>query len=409
VRKVRDFISERWAKTIRHPSSQKEAEVPLPFPFVVPTEDAWYHIFYYWDTYYASLGLVLDGQLEQARHNAENMLHMISTLGYVPNMNIRKDLNRSQPPHAALQAKLVHEHTRDRSWLERAFAPLVQEYAFWASQRMTVSGLNGYSHHGTPEAVAEFLGMARRRLTGISDDPVEQMQQLHHALAVAESGWDFTPRWDYRCADHNPVDLNSLLYAHETILAEFADELGNGQGARWRERAAERRALLNELCWDEPRGGFYDYDLRNRCRSPWETGAAFYALWAGWASHEQAARLAGSMDRLEFAHGITAVRPGLPRRQPHQWDHPCGWAPLQWAAIAGLRRYGLTAQARRVAEKYVNLVTANFETTGCLWERYNVVSGGIDVPGDQQSQAKMPAMLGWTAGVFVAACDYLGL
>jgi alpha,alpha-trehalase len=409
VRKVKQFINERWAKTIREPSSQKENEVPLPFPFTVPTESAWYHIFYYWDTYYASLGLVLDGRVESAKHNADNMLHLIETLGYVPNMNVKKDLNRSQPPHAALQVKLVYERTRDRAWLEHAFAPLVQEYAFWAAQRLTASGLNGYDHHGDPRAVAEFLGTAQRRLANVSDEPVERMRELRHALAVAESGWDFTPRWDYRCADHNPVDLNSLLFAHENILAEFADELGNGQGALWRGRAAERRALLNELCWDEEQGFLYDYDVRGRCRSPWETGAVFYALWAGWASPEQAVRLAGNMDRVEFPHGITCVRPGLPRRQPHQWDHPCGWAPIQWAAIAGLRRYGLEAEARRVAEKYVNLVTTNFNATGCLWERYNVVSGGIDVPGDNQTEAKMPAMLGWTAGVFLAACEYLGL
>jgi alpha,alpha-trehalase len=228
-------------------------------------------------------------------------------------------------------------------------------------------------------------------------------------LAVAESGWDFTPRWNDRCADHNPVDLNSLLYLHENLLAEFADELGNGQGDLWRGRAAERRGLLNELCWDEEQGFFYDYDFRNRRRSPWETGAVGYALWAGWPTPTQAVRLAANLDRVEYPHGITCVRPGLPRRQPHQWDHPCGWAPVQWAAIAGLRRYGLDMEAQRIAEKYVNLVTANFAATGCLWERYNVVSGGIDVPGDNQAAAKMPAMLGWSAGVFRAACEYLGI
>ena len=44
VQNVKQYINQHWAKTIREPSSQKETEMPMPFPFTVPSESAWYHI-----------------------------------------------------------------------------------------------------------------------------------------------------------------------------------------------------------------------------------------------------------------------------------------------------------------------------------------------------------------------------
>ncbi|HCH84090.1 MAG TPA: alpha,alpha-trehalase, partial [Lentisphaeria bacterium] len=58
---------------------------------------------------------------------------------------------------------------------------------------------------------------------------------------------------------------------------------------------------------------------------------------------------------------------------------------------------------RRIARKYVDTVVRNFERTGALWEKYNVVTGSVDV----KDEYKMPQMLGWTAGAFVYAADYL--
>ena len=72
-------------------------------------------------------------------------------------------------------------------------------------------------------------------------------------------------------------------------------------------------------------------------------------------------------------------------------------------AIEAFDRNGFTEAARRLALKYVDLVTANFEKTGELWEKYNVADGTVDIRGTHP----MPAMMGWTAGVFVCAADYL--
>ena len=45
----------------------------------------------------------------------------------------------------------------------------------------------------------------------------------------------------------------------------------------------------------------------------------------------------------------------------------------------------------------------NFKKTHNLWEKYNVVEGNINVSNEYE----MPTMVGWTAGTFVFATDYL--
>ena len=44
-----------------------------------------------------------------------------------------------------------------------------------------------------------------------------------HDLAEAESGWDYTPRFNHKALNYLPVDLNSLLYKYERDFA-YVDE-----------------------------------------------------------------------------------------------------------------------------------------------------------------------------------------
>src|SRR5262249_18359810 len=55
-----------------------------------------------------------------------------------------------------------------------------------------------------------------------------------------------------------------------------------------------------------------------------------------------------------------------------QWDAPYGWAPMQLIAVEGLRRYGLNADADRLARKFVSLVADDFAAHGTIVEKYDV-------------------------------------
>ena len=76
------------------------------------------------------------------------------------------------------------------------------------------------------------------------------------------------------------------------------------------------------------------------------------------------------------------------------------WAPLHAIAVEGLFRYGFDEDALRIAKKYVALVESNYETTGYLWEKYNVVDGSVLV-SQERLASEMPPMMGWSAGVYL--------
>jgi len=55
---------------------------------------------------------------------------------------------------------------------------------------------------------------------------------------------------------------------------------------------------------------------------------------------------ASNLRRFERAGGLQTST----HRTGDQWDAPFGWAPLQWIAVEGMRRYGYRADAERIEE-----------------------------------------------------------
>lgn len=85
----------------------------------------------------------------------------------------------------------------------------------------------------------------------------------------------------------------------------------------------------------------------------------------------------------------------------YQWAYPNIWAPCQYVAVEGLRRYGFNTEAERIAKKCVALIEKNFAAHGKLFEKYNGLTGDIDAI----SEYGTPEMLGWTAGVYMRFLD----
>lgn len=401
---TRRYIDTHWTETFRHAHEDTADEIGLPHPHTVPSTDPSMWLFFYWDVYFTNLGLLRSGHVEQARHNADNILSLIERFGYVPNMTVRIALNRTQIPLSAVICRDVHAATGDDAWLARALPLLEHEYTFWMAQRLAPNGLNRAGTHADPHTIDAFAKVIAHRLRDLPDEPIARRRYLQHKLAECEV-WDFTPRFDQRCMDFNPVDTNAALFHFEQTVAGFHAHLGHATAAaRWQERAAARRELIDRYLWDETAGFYFDYDWVNRRRGPVVSSAAWFALWTGLCSEAQAARLVANLPLLERDHGLIACREGSnASANTFQWDAPNAWPPLQCAAIMGLQRYGYHAEAHRLAEKYVHTCARNFAATGQLWEKYNGVTGGIDVADEY----RMPPMLGWTAGIFLYAEEVL--
>lgn len=441
---VRDFIHRNWAATLRTHTQDEGTLLGLPHPYTVPCRRAMFQELYYWDTYFTALGLVRSpGGLALAQDNLKNFIHEVERHGFVPNGNRTYYLNRSQPPYLAPLVNLLRRGAGAVLPVElpRLLSALRTEHAFWTTRRAapagtSAAGLSRYGHHASPDYVMQFFREIKDRAGLPGGDETACREQAGHMLAECESGWDFTPRFDQRCEHFCPVDLNCNLYVLEATLAALSatgdvhlpassgkidrepdastaasDAAARTEAATWRIRADARRHLVHALNWDADRGAFFDYDFAHARRSPVLSAATFQPLWSGLATEEQAASVvARALPQLERPHGLTACAPAIRQsafRNPHscQWDHPNLWPCLQAIAWRGLQRYGYVTEARRIAQKYADTVCRVFVDTGDLWEKYNADTGTHHASGDAGYET--PAMMGWTAGVFLDAVALL--
>ncbi len=404
-KELNDIIASKWEQTVRFKPKDEGNLIGLPYPYIVPCLKGHFQELYYWDTYFASRGLALHGQKELVKNCCDDFIHEIELFGFIPNGSRTFYLSRSQPPYFGAQIAMVYELYGDKEWLEKAVAALEKEYKFWMEKRILPLGLQHYGHHAEEEMLLEFYEhcCVRRLGSSATADKTYMLGQGAHTCGEAESGWDFNPRFERRCLDYVAIDLNSLMYYNENLLADFHRELGNDDRAdEWLKLAEVRKSLINQYCWDEERGVFLDYDTREDKVSPVLSMASLQPLWAGLATEEQAASTVKAMEKyLEFDHGLSTCEKndsGI----TYQWDYPNGWPCLQMIAMDALKRYGFEEETKRIAKKYLDTVLSNYESTGDIWEKYNVVTGTTEV----QNEYDMPAMMGWSAGAFAVALSY---
>src|SRR5690606_21762366 len=187
--------------------------------------------------------------------------------------------------------------------------------------------------------------------------PAEEVYR--NLRAGAESGWDFSSRWladgrslqTIRTVEIVPPDLNSLLHALESTLADAHAQAGDQKrAASYRERAEARAAAIRRLLWDEDRGVFTDHVWDGMDATGEITLATVYPLYFGIADEAQARAIAAALpEPVLQPHGLATTS----RRSGEQWNLPNGWAPPQWLAIRGLAQYGEHALARDVAHRWI--------------------------------------------------------
>ena len=408
---VSRYIRASWDKTVRFRPADSADHVGLPYPYTVPCISGRFQEMYYWDTYFTNVGLIIDGRMTLAIGNTENLAFMVGRFGKVLNGSRLMYRDHSQPPYLCMVVNDIFEKTQDVAWLSRMYPLLSKEYNFWMTSRLAPCGLNCYSNDFVTDkpdrGMAEYARLRTQNpilLDGMSDGEIRKYAS--DARSECESGWDFTPRFENRCGDFCPVDLNANLYFYETCLARFAQLLGHTKQAILMSNAAKRRkALMRKLMRNATDGLYYDYDYIHGRLSIVKSSAVFSLLFAGVLSKSEGRSMARKvLLDLEYKGGLAATD-DAPTVCTYQWAYPNGWAPLQYVAIRGLHQYGMRSEALRLSQKYVDLLTNIFKHTGNLWEKYNVVEGNINV--SSEGNYNLPPMMGWTAGVFEYAHDYL--
>lgn len=397
--RVKGYISSHWDECIKENREDKDTLIGMPYPYIVPSV-GYFDEMYYWDTFFTNKGLEISGRFDQVKYNTDNMLYMVERFGFMPNGNRTYYLTRSQPPFLSAMVYDVYAHYKDKAWLRGAYLTLKKEYDFWMTKRIAKNGLNVYGSHNYTDGLLEYsVGQLVKR---VGFTPEGNTRNLgYHTLAVCESGWDICSRWGFEVYNYNPVDLNSLMYLFEINMRYFSSELEMGEEDAWDTAAQKRKALMLEYM-DNGEGLLLDYNFSSNTRSDVFSAASFYPMFVGLLDEARAAKLVENLNRLEAEYGILTTEKNI-IEGAYQWGYPNGWACLQYITVFALQKYGFDADACRIAQKYIDLVDKIFDETGNLWEKYNVTDGSIDVVDEY----KMPTMMGWSAGVYLAASELL--
>lgn len=394
---LKRYILGGWDKTVRtitrvEAEASEDGKIYLPYPYTVPCEENMFQCMFYWDTYFACRGLLLSGRGELVANNLRNFIHMIDTYGHIPNGSRKTFLNRSQPPFFGMMLKDYYDATGDTELLRDGLRALRKELEFWDGRRRAANGLHHYSCDADEATYQKALRMYEKRTGAVRDGDPEYLGR--NVFAEAESGWDFNARFDGRCLEYNAVDLNALLWFDETLLAT---QLVGDEAKYYADRAeARKEKMLGRMRGED--GIFYDYSYVTGKRSAVKSCAAFFPLFVGMTDDDRG--VDALLDALELDFGLQATEP---TDANYQWGEDNGWACLQLVACEALVACGRADDACRVAEKYVSLVERCFETTGHLWEKYNVREGSSNAVGEYGT----PTMIGWSAGVYQALSAFL--
>ncbi|KIY43976.1 alpha,alpha-trehalase-neutral trehalase [Fistulina hepatica ATCC 64428] len=334
-------------------------------PFIVP--GARFNELYNWDSYFISLGLLVDGQVNMAKGMVDHFIFEIKHYGKILNGSRSYYLCRSQPPFLTDMALQIYNQLdqtdveENRRWLKKAIQAAIKEYhCVWMSEPRldTKTGLSRYRPDGLgipPETEAthfthilepyaakhglSVLEFSEKYNEGVIEE-TELDQYFLHDRAVRESGHDTTYRLEKRCANLVTIDLQALLYKYEIDIGTAIHELFDDEleleddfplmpfppsresysrrpfensrsrvqhSKEWFERAEFRKDRIDEYLWNESKSLYFDYDTVQEHQSLYESVTAFWTLWAGCSSEEQGWKLVSqSLKKFEALGGVVS-------------------------------------------------------------------------------------------------------
>lgn len=398
-------------------------------PYVVP--GGRFNELYGWDSYMIVIGLLVDvtptkkTNLKLSRGMTENFIYEIKHYGKILNANRSYYLGRSQPPFLTDMALRVFnkavevepENLPDLiDFLKRSVLAAISEYnTVWCCKpRLDEdTGLSCYHPEGIgipPETEPSHFDsilkpylehhkleqkeFIQRYNDGIIKEPKLDEYFLHDR-AVRESGHDTSYRLEGKAAYLATVDLNSLLYKYEIDIAYIIETFFNGElehpkfrtketPDKWRKLADIRQSNISKYLWNEQDSIFYDYNIKTKQQTGYESATCFWPLWSNAATSHQAELLVkNSLPKFEEAGGLVSgtlkSRGEISLNRPsRQWDYPYGWAPQQILAWMGFANYGYDGISRRLVYRWLYMMIRAFvDYNGVVVEKYNVLKGAV--------------------------------
>jgi Mannosylglycerate hydrolase MGH1-like glycoside hydrolase domain len=404
---IEEKLSADYAGMFREPGGA------LKHPFLTPGSDQYADVLWDWDSWFSNIALrqilaKLGNVAEQERAQPYergcilNFLEFGGMDGWIPILSGRDgpakpdhiyEENMHKPCLAQHAAFLIEADGGDAEWLRSKFYYL-QTF------------LNNYRNHHRHSCGLYFwqTDMA----IGVDNDPCTYYRPPRSSGAIY---------------------LNALMFKELEAISYLCRCLELGEIAEhYQKDADDLREAIQEHCWDERDGFFYSVDLNllpvdskrtfglhQGMPRDWPcliqrigVWSGFLALWAGFATPEQAERIVvgqyrdaktfnapfgiRTLSRMEKMYNLRATG------NPSSWLGPI-WGISNYMVWRGLLNYGFRDDAEELATKTVQLFGRDLERFGTLHEYYQPENGEpILNPGFQNWNYLVLNMVEWLKG-----------
>jgi putative isomerase len=317
--------------------------------------------------YHAMLAGCFDTEL--VRENLRAVLAAAQPAGNLPCLVTGRDawIDRSQPPVCSFIFWMMAERAGAPDLVDLAYPKLLANHDWWFAHRD--GNGDGLFEWGTSAGVGE--GLYRSTKLGAKNESSMDNSPLHDEAVFDKASGTLD------CAD---VGLNSLLVLDAEVLALLAEKRGDAATAsRLRAQGAALGRRLHDKLWDGERRIFANRKWDGRFIEALAP-TSFYPLLAGVADNSQVAALLQHLaDPRKFGGGWGL--PSVTRDHPAYHDNVYWrgriWPPLNYLTYYGLKRLGLDAEARDLAEMSTKLFAQAWDKRQCP-ENFSAETGLAD-------------------------------
>ncbi|MDQ8206299.1 trehalase family glycosidase [Coraliomargarita sp. SDUM461003] len=251
----------------------------------------------------------------------------------------------SQPPVLAIAVKLVHEVTKDDTWLKNIY-PKLCAYLEW--------------------------DLANRDLDG--GGLVEWFIEDNEECRSGESGMDNSPRFDDAVA-LDAVDFNAYLASEYQVIAAFATQLGLSDDAdKWNARASNFCSLIEGKLWSETEQFYCDLNPATDQQTAVLASSGFMPLLCGAPSQKRAEALEQNLfDPQRFGTALPVASVAVCDSEHYEkdmWRGPT-WISINWLIAKGFERYGMENCFRSIRDRSVEEIEAKAEKYGTFFEYFD--------------------------------------
>jgi hypothetical protein len=331
-----------------------------------------YTEFYDWDLYFENLYLAAYGVFPYCFTNLKEFLARQTADGYINrSLNKQRDRQHFKPFLAQLVVLGCRQDKDNYAWLTTA----------------PVAGQDSIAKVTEPANGSYYARLKKYLDKWFSYDGDNNGLPTWNSADEAGTDNQWSRAGQLAAFEVEGVDLASYLVRELRAMAVIATHLDEKADAgAFTARADGVAKLVNDLCWDEREGMYFDRSEKTKALVHVKSATNFMPLFAGIATPERAKRTVEErlLNPNEFwlAYPVASYAKTEPdyyqgtHRLPNgakecNWRGPT-WAPTNYMIFQGLLHYGFTTEAKDLASRLLDMALIKNQN---LREYYNAETG----------------------------------